>query len=60
MTIRHDARKVREDAKSQQIRLALGLYTPAERQAHADAKQRRLEAAQKKAQAGVPLDLEES
>ena len=60
MTIRHDARKVREDAKSQRIRLGLGLYTPAERQAHADAEKRRLEAAKKKAQAGVPLDLEES
>ena len=48
-----------EDAKSRLVRLSLGIYTPGERQAFAETQKRRQEAAQKKAQAGIPLGLEE-
>jgi len=57
--LRHDAHKCRQDAKSERIRLELGILTPEERQALADAETNRRLAAQKKAQKGAPLDLEE-
>ena len=57
--LRHDAKVCRSAVKSEQIRLGLGLYTPAEREAHAQNEKRRQQAAQKNAQQGNPLGLEE-
>jgi hypothetical protein len=57
--VRHDAAKAREDEKSRRIRLSLGIKLPQEIQAEKDAKEKRRLEAQKKAQAGAPLGLEE-
>ena len=57
--MRHDAARNRQDVKSERIRLSLGLLTPEERQDLANREEARRLAAQKKAQAGTPLDLEE-
>ena len=51
--------KRREDAKSQKIRLSLGLLTPDERRALAEAEAARRQVAQKKAQKGKALGLDE-
>lgn len=50
----------REDAKSQRIRLNLGLLTPADRQAREDAETARRLAERKRTQQGHALGLEES
>jgi hypothetical protein len=57
--VRHDMHLAKQGAKSEQIRLGLGLLTPAERQALADTETRRQQAAAKKAAKGTPLGLEE-
>jgi hypothetical protein len=59
MTLRHDAKICRQKASSEQIRLSLGLLTPTERQAQADAEQARRLKAQKKTQQGMALGLKE-
>jgi hypothetical protein len=58
--LKHDAKVCRQKQTSEQIRLSNGWLTPAERQEQAETETRRRQAAQKKAQAGMPLDLEES
>ena len=58
--MRHDAQRAREDAKSAQIRANLGIRYPHEIEADREAEEARRLAAQKKAQQGKPLDLEES
>ena len=57
--LKRDAMACRRKASSEQIRLSLGQYTPAERQAQAEAETRRKLAAKKKAAQGKPLGLEE-
>lgn len=58
--LRHDAKVCRHKATSESIRLGLGLLTPEERQARADAEETRRLAAQKKAAKDMPmLGLEE-
>jgi hypothetical protein len=57
--LKHDARVCRQKQTSEQIRLSNGWLTPAERQEQAEREETRRLAAQKKAQAGTPLDLEE-
>jgi hypothetical protein len=58
--LRHDAKVCRQKQTSEQIRLSHGWLTPAERQEKAEREETRRLAAQKKAQQGNPLDLEES
>lgn len=58
--LRHDARVCRDNLKSERLRRELGIFTPAELEEQAEVENRRRLAAQKKAQSGTPLDLEES
>lgn len=51
--------RARQDAKSERIRLALGILTPEEKEAERQAEERRRQDAQKKATKGTPLGLEE-
>ena len=53
--LRHDARVCRVNAKSERLRLELGILTPEERQAQAEAENKRRLAAQKKAAKGNAL-----
>ena len=53
--LRHDAAVCRRDAKSERLRLELGILTPAERQTQADAEIRRQQADAKKATKGPAL-----
>lgn len=55
MSLHHDAKVCRAKASSEQIRLSLGLLTPEERQAKAEAERRRRQAAAKKATQGAAL-----
>jgi hypothetical protein len=57
--LKHDAKFCRQKQTSEQIRLSNGWLTPAERQDLAEREATRRLAAQKKAQAGSPLGLEE-
>jgi hypothetical protein len=57
--LRHDAKACRQKQTSEQIRLSNGWLTPAERQEQAEREETRRLAAQKKAQAGSPLGLED-
>jgi len=58
--VRHDARKNRQDLKSERIRIGLGLLTPEERQARLEADRKRQQDAQRQAALGVPLLGEEA
>ena len=59
MTLRHDARVCRADAKSERIRLELGILTPEERQRLAEKKAEAAAKIAKEAAKGNPLGLEE-
>lgn len=57
--MRHDAQKAREQAKSQSIRISLGIKTPEELKREAEAGERRRLQEAKEAARGVSLFDEE-
>lgn len=55
MTLRHDAKECRSKARSETIRIGLGILTPEERQKREEAEQKRMQAQSKREAKGISL-----